>query len=230
MYEVQWNGQRPINNGVEGGESITLPMAQVPTIPHNVNLLNFIDDSDNACEVAPMKRTRASQKEKEVDGESSASRHKKKLRENEKKEKLRRRRSKRKIKMEDISMGEGVEASNLKHELISSGPRITWPQLLQLSPKLRKEWGRLASICQSQKTVHYVGIVRVEDRKDIRPTNPVSIEGFNFKDALVNSDARVSLISELVVNKVGIPISSSSLASVVVADGKVVNCTCNVSK
>ena len=63
MYQVQRNGQRPINNGVEGGNAITLPMAQVPTIPHNVNLLNFIDDSDNACEVAPVKRTRASQKE-----------------------------------------------------------------------------------------------------------------------------------------------------------------------
>ena len=83
MYQVQMNGQQPINNGVEGG--VTLPMAQVPIIPHNVNLLNFIDDTDNAFEVAPMKRTRASQKEKEVEGESSASRHKKKLKENEKK-------------------------------------------------------------------------------------------------------------------------------------------------
>ena len=63
MYQVQRNGQQPINNGVEGGEAITLPMAQVPTIPHNVNLLSFIHDSDDACEVVPLKRTRASQKE-----------------------------------------------------------------------------------------------------------------------------------------------------------------------
>ena len=118
MYQVQRNGQQPINNGV-GGEAITLPMAQVPTIPQNVNLLNFIDDSDNACEVVPMKRTRASQKEEKVKGESSALRQKKKSKENDKEEKLRRRHSRRKIKTEDIPMGEGVEAFNLKHELVS---------------------------------------------------------------------------------------------------------------
>ena len=219
---MQRNGQRPNNNEVEG--SVTLPMAQVPTIPHNVNLLNFIDDSDNSFEVAPVKRTRSSQKEKEVEGESSASRQKKKSKENEKEEKLRRRHSRRKIKMEDIRMGEGVESFNSKHELISSGPRITWPQLLQLSPILRKEWGRLASIRQSRKTVHYVGFVRVEDRKDICPTIPVSIKGFHIKDTLVDSGVRVSLISELVVNKVGNPISRSSLASVVATIGGMVHC------
>ena len=61
--------------------------------------------------------------------------------------------------MVDIPIGAGVEAFNLKPELISSGPRITWPQLLQLSSTLRKEWGRLASIRKSRKTVHYVGIL-----------------------------------------------------------------------
>ena len=223
IYQVQRNGQRPNNNEVEG--NVTLPMAQVPTIPHNVNLLNFIDDSDNSFEVAPVKRTRSSQKEKEVEGESSASRQKKKSKENEKEEKLRRRHSRRKIKMEDIPMGEGVEAFNLKHELISSGPRITWPQLLQLSSTLQNEWGRLVSICQSQKTVHYVGIMRVEDRKDIRPIIPVSIKGVHIKDALGDSGARVSLISEFVVNKVGIPISRSSSTRVVVVDSGVVHCT-----
>ena len=60
MYQVRRNGKQTINNGVEGGKDITLPMAKVPTTPHNVNLLNFIDDSDNACEVVPLKRTRAS--------------------------------------------------------------------------------------------------------------------------------------------------------------------------
>ena len=68
---MQRNGRRHNHNGVEGGEAITLPMAQVPIIPHNVNLINFIDDSDNAFKVAPMKRTRASLKEKEVEGEST---------------------------------------------------------------------------------------------------------------------------------------------------------------
>ena len=39
MYQVQRNGQ-------------------VPTIPRNINLLNFIDDSDKTCEVFLVKMTR----------------------------------------------------------------------------------------------------------------------------------------------------------------------------
>ena len=76
--------------------------------------------------------------------------------------------------MEDMPMGKGVEPFDLKQELIINGPRITWPQLHHPgllidsgSPKIRKEWGRLASIRQSTKTVHYAGVVRVKERKDI---------------------------------------------------------------
>ena len=80
--------------------------------------------------------------------------------------------------MEDMPMGKGVEPFNLKQELITNRPRITGPQLLQLSPKIQKEWGRLVSIRQSTKTVHYAGVVRVKERKDIRPTIPLSIKGY----------------------------------------------------
>ena len=74
--------------------------------------------------------------------------------------------------------------------------------------------------------MHYVGIVRVEDRKDICLTIPISMKGFLIKNALVDSGARVSFISELVVNKMGISIRRSSRAAV--EDGGVVHCTCIV--
>ena len=45
-----------------------------------------------------------------------------------------------------------------------------------------------------------------------------------LKDALVDSGVRVSLISKFVVNKVGIPISRSSLARVVAKIGGMVHC------
>ena len=61
MYQGQRNGQQLINNEVEGGEAIALPYGSGS---NDSSLLYFIDDSDNACEVAPSKRTRASQKEK----------------------------------------------------------------------------------------------------------------------------------------------------------------------
>ena len=89
-----------------------------------------------------------------MEGESSNPQIKKKTKESKMENP-----SRRKINMEDMPMGKGVELFNVKQELITNGPRITWPQLLQLSPKVRKEWGQLASIHQSTKIVHYVGSV-----------------------------------------------------------------------
>ena len=39
-----------------------------------------------------------------------------------------------------------MEPLDLRQELISSGTHITWPQLLQLSPTLKEESGRVSSI------------------------------------------------------------------------------------
>ena len=77
----------------------------------------------------------------------------------------RKKHSRRKIKIDDMPMGKGVEPFDLKQELISSGPRITWPQLLQLSPSLRKEWGCLSSLQMSIRTLHYAGVVQVKDQR-----------------------------------------------------------------
>ena len=204
-----------------------LPMAQVKTIPPKVNLLNFMYDTEDECDIAPVKRTRASYKRKEVEGESCNSQVKKKMKDSKESKvegQPKKHRARRKIKMEDLLIGRGVDPFNLKQELISSGPRITWPQLLQLSPTIRKEWGRLASIRQSTKTLHYVSILQVKERKDIRPTIPVTIKGYLIKDALVDSGARINLISETVINRIGIPICKTSSTKVAIADGGLVPC------
>ena len=228
IYQLQGGSNAPNNhansNNQVSSDGGPLPMAQVPTIPSNVNLLDFMYDTDDDCDVVPIKRTRATHKGKEVEGESSNPQIKKKTKESKMENPSKRRRSRRKINMEDMPMGKGVEPFDLKQELITNGPRITWPQLLQLSPKIRKEWGRLASIRQSTKTVHYAGVVRVKERKDIRPTIPVSIKGYIVKDALVDSGARISLISEVLISKLDIPICKSSSAKVAVADGGLVPC------
>ena len=90
----------------------------------------------------------------------------------------RKKHSRQKTKIDDMRMGKGVELFDLKQELISSGPRITWPQLLQLSQSLGNEWGRLSSIRNSIRMLHYAGVVHVKDRNDIRPTIPATIKGF----------------------------------------------------
>ena len=204
-----------------------LPMAQVPIIPPNINLLDFMYDIDDDCDVLPIKRTRATHKGKEVEGESSNPQIKKKAKEfmeSQMENPSKRCRSRRKINMEDMPMGKGVEPFDLKQEFITNGPRITWPQLLQLSPKIRKEWGRLTSIHQSTKTVHYAGVVRVKEQKDIRPVISVTMKGLLIKDALVNSGIRIRPSSNVIVSKIGNPICQKSSNKVDMVDKGLVPC------
>ena len=230
LYQLQ--GNLNVTNNTENENQVArdggrLPMAQVKTIPPKVNLLNFMYDTEDECDIAPVKRTRASYKGKEVEGESCNSQVKKKMKDSKESKvegQPKKHRARKKIKMEDLLIGRGVDPFNLKQELISSGPRITWLQLLQLSPTIRKEWGRLASIRQSTKTLHYVSILQVKERKDIRPTIPVTIKGYLIKDSLVDSGARISLISVIAINRVGISICKTSSAKVAVADGGLVPC------
>ena len=100
-------------------------------------------------------------KKKEFEGESSISQQKKKVKETNFEDRPRRKQiSWKKIKIDDIaSTGKGVKPFNLEQELISSGQHITWSQLLQISPSLKKEWGRVSSMQQIIKTLHDAKIV-----------------------------------------------------------------------
>ena len=132
--------------------------------------------------------------------------------------------SRRKINMEDMPMGKGVELFNVKQELITNGPRITWPQLVQLSPKIKKERGRGSCIKPSIKTLHGTRIVEVKDRKDIQPTISVTVKGLLVKDALVDSCIRINLTSNAVVSKIGNPIYQKSPTRVDIVDKHLASC------
>ena len=110
------------NKVVGEGESV---VAQFPIISPNVNLLDFMYDTDEECDVAPIKRTRESPKNKVLEGESSNSQQKKNAKETNLEDKYRKKQSRRKIKIDDMPMGQGVESFDLKQELISSGLCIT---------------------------------------------------------------------------------------------------------
>jgi hypothetical protein len=74
MFQVQVNqnlgnsNTSTYNNLVHGGGSGPLLVSQIPVILPNINFLDFMDDTDNECNVATIKRTRALNKER-MEGE-----------------------------------------------------------------------------------------------------------------------------------------------------------------
>lgn len=53
--------------------------------------------------------------------------------------------SKRKISIGDFPFGIGHDSYDLSLDLGTQKPNITYPQLLELSPSLRKQWAKLSS-------------------------------------------------------------------------------------
>ena len=51
-----------------------------------------------------------------------------------------------KIGIKDVPLGQGSEPYNLLEDVVNQGPKLSWPQLLQLSPKMRRQWSRMVSI------------------------------------------------------------------------------------
>ena len=76
MYQFQSNQNNTsnnfhqLNNNVVGGENT---LVQIPTSPPKVNLLDFVYDIAEDCDVAHIKTTSASHKNKGLVGESSNS-------------------------------------------------------------------------------------------------------------------------------------------------------------
>ena len=71
--------------------------------------------------------------------------------EKEQKHKKKKKSSRRKIGQCDFPLGQGTLTYDLLTDLREKTAQITFGQLLALSPKLRKEWGKLASIRESTK-------------------------------------------------------------------------------
>ena len=51
--------------------------------------------------------------------------------------------ARRRITIKDFPLGEKEEPYSLVEDVCSQGPKLTWPQLLHLSPKMRRQWSKM---------------------------------------------------------------------------------------
>ncbi|MCO5577814.1 hypothetical protein L7F22_031647 [Adiantum nelumboides] len=53
--------------------------------------------------------------------------------------------TRRKLTIKDFALGESSQPYNLVDDVSVQGPKITWPQLLHLAPKVRRKWTKMVS-------------------------------------------------------------------------------------
>ena len=76
-------------------------------------------------------------------------------------------RPRRKIGISNFAMGESSRPYNLVNDVCDQGPKITWPQLLHLAPKVRRQWAKMVSTRQTKSKV--MGALSGRNLEDILP-------------------------------------------------------------
>ena len=73
--------------------------------------------------------------------------------------------SQRKITIKDFPQGLKEDPYNLVKDVTSQGPKLLWPQLLHLSPKMRQQWSKMVSTRASK----VMGSVQAKRESDVLP-------------------------------------------------------------
>ena len=81
--------------------------------------------------------------------------------------------TRRKITIKDFPLGEREEPYNMIEDVCNQGPKLTWPQLLHLSPKMRRQWSKMLSTC----TTKVMGFVEAKKDEDVLPVIEAYIKG-----------------------------------------------------
>ena len=70
-------------------------------------------------------------------------------------------------------------------DVSSQGPKLTWPQLLHLSPKMRRQWSKMVSTCKSK----VMGAVETKKENDVLPVLEAVIKGQRIRKVYVDGGA-----------------------------------------
>ena len=72
-------------------------------------------------------------------------------------------------------MGESSRPYDLVSDVCDQGPKITWPQLLHLAPKVRRLWAKMLSTRRPKSKV--MGALLGRNLEDILPSMDAHVRG-----------------------------------------------------
>ncbi|KAH7297275.1 hypothetical protein KP509_26G063100 [Ceratopteris richardii] len=126
-------------------------------------------------DMMPINTTRVQDRDRSQEEDSSMGTLTKKGRFAEGEANKRKRRRRRKIMMEDFPLGKGIKPYDLIEDISTQKPNITWPQLVQLSSKTRREWSKLVSTRRTKNKE--INLIRANASDDVVPTMDAYVKG-----------------------------------------------------
>ena len=117
-----------------------------------------------------------------------------------KKKRKKRASTQRKITIKYFLLGSKEEPYDLVEDVCSQGPKLTWPQLLHLSPKMRQQWSKMVSM----HTPKVMGAIGAKQEEDVLPVLEAYIKGQRICNVYVDGKAQFSVVSEKMMDHLGL--------------------------
>ena len=105
-------------------------------------------------------------------------------------------------------------------DVSSQGPKLTWPQLLHLSPKMRRQWSKMVST----RTSKIMGAVEAKKDEDVLPVLEAYIKGQRINKVYVDGGAQVCVMTEKMMHRLGMEVQGKSEFKAKMANNVSVKC------
>lgn len=128
--------------------------------------------------------------------------------------------TRRKITILDFPLGSKEKPYDLVEDVSIQGPRLTWPQLLHLSPKMRCHWSKMVST-HTPKVMGLVGFVKEED---VLPVLDAYLKGQRIRRVFVDAGAQVCVMTKKTMHQVGLEVQGKSEFKAKMANNVAVKC------
>jgi len=104
-------------------------------------------------------------------------------------------------------------------------PNITYPQLLELSPYLRKQWSKLSSTRASKKKLpKSIGLVRSNVKSDVVPIVDAWVKGQRITNVYVDEGAQMCVMTKNLMYKLRLEVDTPSQSKVKLANNSSIKC------
>ncbi|MCO5592397.1 hypothetical protein L7F22_046400 [Adiantum nelumboides] len=127
-----------------------------------------------------------------------------------------------KITIKDFALGESSQPYILVDDVLVQGPKITWPQLLHLAPKVRMQWIKIVSTRRVKTKA--MGLVFGRNLQDITPVLNAYVMGQRVSNVYVDGGAQICVMTEQTIQRLGLKVNAPAPSKAKMANNSKVKC------